>query len=407
VTNVLLFIALSLLMLFSMFFRISNAVIARELMTELGLDAVSLGHLTGAFFYSFALLQIPLGPLLDRFGPRPVLTACALTGAAGSLLFGAGKTFDILLLGRILMGIGMSSALMGSLKTFTLKFPPDRFGRLSGILIAIGTGGSLLAASPLALTASVVGWRNVFLFAGLMTILLALLFFWIIGKTPDACTPARHSYEKATGFGKALRLVLGTLSFWQISGAAFFRYGTFVALQGLWFGLYLMDVNQFSAVRTGNVLAFLSIGMMFGSIVAGDLSDRAFLSRKGVALWGFIFYSLSLFPLTGIFPYRSMLWFSGVSFTLGFFSGFGNVAYAHAKDIFPASISGMVMTWVNFFGIAGAAIVTSALGKIIDLFPHSAHSYPPGAYHLAFAICFIFMAASAIFYAFSEKEQCR
>lgn len=402
--SVVLVTALSILMLFSMFFRISNGIIARDLVSEFGFSAVTLGILTGSFFYSFALLQIPLGLLLDRFGPRPVLTVFALIGAFGSLLFAVGTTYTTLLVGRILMGIGMSAALMGSLMTFALKFRPDKFARLSGIVIAVGTGGSLLAASPLALMSSFMGWRNVFLLAALATTLLAFAIFWVLGKSGDTITRP-HIPEASLRLRQRLRLVLGSLSFWQIAMAALFRYGTFVALQGLWLGLYLMDVYGFSPVQAGNVLAFLAVGMGIGSLVAGQLSDKTFRSRKGVALWGFIFYSLSLFCLVGLFPFRSMLWFCAIAFSFGFFSGFGNLTYAHAKEIFPPAISGTVMTWVNFFVMAGGAVLTSALGKIIDLFPHTARSYPPGAYHLAFTVCFIAMAASTVFYAFSKEER--
>jgi hypothetical protein len=80
------------------------------------------------------------------------------------------------------------------------------------------------------------------------------------------------------------------------------------------------------------------------------------------------------------------------------------VIYAHAKELFPIGISGTVMTWINFFTMAGGAVFMPALGKVIEWFPRTDHSYPAEAYHLSFLICFIGMAASLIFYAFSKKE---
>jgi hypothetical protein len=90
---------------------------------------------------------------------------------------------------------------------------------------------------------------------------------------------------------------------------------------------------------------------------------------------------------------------------LGFFNSFGMGIYSHIKELFPITISGTVMTWVNFFTMAGAAIFMPALGRVIESFPRIGHSYPAEAYHLSFLICFIGMAASLIFYAFSKKEK--
>ena len=133
-----------------MFYRFSNAVISPNLIKDLGLNAETLGILGGAFFYSFTLLQIPMGPMLDRIGPRIVVSASSFIGALGAFLFASGNSFFMVFLGRILIGVGMSSVLMGSMKVFILYFPPERFATLVGILLSIGTFGSILAASPLA-----------------------------------------------------------------------------------------------------------------------------------------------------------------------------------------------------------------------------------------------------------------
>jgi MFS family permease len=401
--KVLLFSALSLLMSFSMFFRVSNAVIAPDLVSEFNLDAVSLGMLAGSFFYAFALVQIPLGPLLDRFGPRSMLTIFALFGASGSVVFAVSPSYGSLLAGRIMLGIGMACALMGALKTFATKWGREQFARLSGALVAVGTVGSLLAASPLAIMTSLVGWRKVFLLMAAITAFIAFLFFAAFGKPPKADpTPDQPADRK--GLLSLARLVFGTLSFWQICSIAFARYGTFVSLQGLWLGLYLMDVKQMSPVEAGHVLALIAVSMGVGSLVAGHLSDKTFRSRKGVAMGGSICYAMSLFPLTGLVPLPGVTALHIVAVFIGFFSGFGNLVYAHVKEIFPGQISGTVMAWLNFFVMIGGATLTPLFGKIIDLYPHTGLSYPPAAYHLVFLICFLIVTACTIFYAFSTAE---
>ncbi|MGB7572428.1 MAG: MFS transporter [Thermodesulfobacteriota bacterium] len=401
------FSILSALFTLSMFYRVSSAVIAPNLMHDLGLNAENLGILGGAFFYSFALLQIPMGPMLDRMGPRIVITSFSMIGALGAFVFACGNSFPVVLLGRILIGVGMASALMGSMKIFLLRFPPEKFVTLIGLFQAVGTFGNIFAASPLAFLTSTVGWRMTFVIAGVVTALLALLTFLILGekKGDSEGLASSPSSQPEIGILQSFRLILGSLTFWQIGAAAFFRYGTFVSLQGLWLGPYLIDIRGHSPVQTGNLIILLAIGIIVGGPVAGWLSDRTFHSRKGVALGGLSLYCLSLLPLTGVVKVPSPFWFGLIFFFIGFFSSFGMVIYAHAKELFPIAISGTVMAGVNFFTMAGPALFMPTLGKIIESFHHEGRSYPAEAYHFSFLVCFLGMAVSLVFYAFSKKEE--
>jgi MFS family permease len=256
----------STLLVLSMFYRVSNAVIAPRLVEDLGLNAETLGILGGAFFYCFALLQIPMGPLLDHIGPRFVVTFFALIGGLGAFLFALGESFIIAFLGRILIGAGMASILMGALKVLTLRFPPERFATLMGIILTIGALGSILATSPLAYLTSTIGWRMTFVLAGTVTSILALLVFWVLGEESgrDQHSSTSSLSEPKIRVFQSLRIVLGSLVFWQIGGLCFFRYGTLIGLQGLWLGPYLMDIKGYSSILTGNILILLAIGTTLG-----------------------------------------------------------------------------------------------------------------------------------------------
>ncbi len=399
----LIFSILSALLVLSLFFRVSNAIIAPNLTKDLQLNAETLGILGGAYFYSFAFLQIPMGLMLDRIGPRFVVTLFPLIGALGAFFFALGESFPWVLFGRFLIGMGMAPVLMGAFKVFTLRFSPEKFATLAGINLSIGTLGNILAASPLAYLASTIGWRMTFIFAGGITAILAILFFLAMGGEKDPIPPSLS--EPLIGVIPSIRLVLRSLAFWQMGTAAFFRYGTFVGLQGLWLGPYLMDIKEYSPIRTGNLLVLLAIGTIAGGPIAGQLSDRIFHSRKSVALWGLTLYGLSLLPLIGVLNIESPFWYGLILFLIGFFSSFGFLIYSHAKELFPMAISGTVMAGVNLFTMAGGAVFMPALGKVIESFPRVHHAYPPEAYHLSFRICFFGMMMSLIFYAFSKKER--
>jgi MFS family permease len=406
--SVLIFSILSALYILSMFHRVSNAVIAPSLIEDLNLDAETLGILGGAYFYSFTLIQIPMGPMLDRIGPRMVISSFAFIGALGAFLFAFSHSFYTAFWGRILIGLGMAAILMSSLKVFTLRFSPKQFATLMGTLVSIGSLGSILAASPLAYFNSTIGWRLTIAFAGGISIILAYFTYWILGREEgkrggDVDLPISSS--PGLGIFQSLRVILGTLAFWQGSAVSFFRYGTFIALQGLWLGPYLMNIKGYAPLRAGNILILMALGGIVGGPISGRFSDQAFPSRKVVALVGLSLYALCLLPLTGVVKIENPFGYGVLFFFMGFFNTFGMGVYSHIKELFPLTIAGTVMTWINFFNMAGVAIFMPLLGKIIGSFQLPDHSYPPEAYHLSFLICFLSIVASLIFYGFSKRER--
>ena len=401
----LIFSILSALLVASMFHRVSNAVIAPNLTRDLGLDAESLGFLGGAYFYTFALLQIPLGPMLDRIGPRIVVTVLGLVGAFGSLLFAYSPSYPVALLGRVLIGAGMGCVLMGSLKVFVVRFPPELFATLMGSIVSIGTLGNVLAASPLAYLTSLIGWRKTFFLAGLVTAALALLVYWVLGKGGEGGQPSPSApAELPIPVLSSIRRILRSLSFWEMGAVSFFRYGTFISLSGLWLGPYLMDARNYSPIQAGNLLMVLALGYILGGPVAGRLSDRSFYSGKAVALAGMVLYSVTLIPLIGIVTVETPFAFGLLFFGMGFFNSFGVIVLSHGKGLYPAAMSGTVMTGINFFTMAGGAVLMPALGRVIKSFPPAGSSYPVEAYRLCFLICFLGMVVSLVLYGLSERD---
>jgi MFS family permease len=391
-----------------MFYRVTNAIIAPDLVRAFNLDAERLGMLGSAFFYTFALFQIPMGVLLDRIGPRRVISFFVLVGASGAFVFACAGSFYTAFAGRALLGIGMAAVLMGSLKVFVTRYSPKRFAMLSGTIISIGTLGTILATSPLAYLNSTIGWRATLIYCGIITVALAIVIFLVLkekdnGERTEALLAS--SPQQNIGVIRSAQLVLGTLSFWQIGSIAFFRYGTFVALQGVWFGPYLINIKRFTPLIAGNILMMLSLGTAIGSSVAGYVNDKIFRSTKSVLMIGMSFYALCLVPLTGIWRIDGVFAFSAIFMLLGFFSGFGMLAYTHIKELFPLSMSGMVTAGVNFFIMIGGAVFMQAIGIIISLYGDTNQVYSSGAYHVAFLICLMGMIASLIFYSFSKSNR--
>ncbi len=165
------------LIVLSQFFRSSNGVIAPDLMADLGLTAEDIGVLSSSFFFVFALLQIPLGILLDRFGARYVLSALMLLTIAGSLVFAGATDLSGLIAGRLLIGTGCAGLMVGSLVILARWYSPAHFAGALATLFASANAGSLAATLPLAAAAAAWGWRSTFIGLSVISTILAAVFF--------------------------------------------------------------------------------------------------------------------------------------------------------------------------------------------------------------------------------------
>lgn len=395
----LVFVLLSALYVLSQFYRVSNAVIMPSLISELELDAKQCGLLGGAFFYSFTALQIPLGPMLDQVGPRPILLASVLLAAAGALLFACSQSFASAFWGRLLIGAGMAPVLMGSLKYLSQAVSPSRFAKMTGLLYSIGISGTLLATSPLVFLSQAMGWRRVFTALALLTAGVGILAF-------KALEGVRARGEPKKGLpwaelARSLYAVFKSLLFWRFAAVAFFRYGTFVSLQGLWLATFLGYAKGFDALTVGNLLLCMSIGAIAGGPIGGYLFSRGTGHHKRAMALPLSLYASALLILAATakaWEVRSPAFFGLLLFALGLFNGMTMMVYTEAKESFPLTLSGTVMSCVNFFTMAGGGIFMPLLGLVMGRLEASAGLHSPEAYQYAFLVCFGGMLASVLFY---------
>src|SRR5512134_3478798 len=168
----------------SFFFRNVNAVISKDLAVEFSLSPSDLGFLTSMYLLAFAAFQLPLGVLLDRYGPRRVVAALLCIAAAGALIFALARDFTMLSIGRALIGLGVSAGLMGAIKAFTLWFPLSRLATLNGLYLAAGGIGGLSATAPAQALIEPLGWRGLFTVLSAMSVAAALLVFFIVPEKP-------------------------------------------------------------------------------------------------------------------------------------------------------------------------------------------------------------------------------
>ncbi len=374
-TRVRIFSLFAIAYFLSYFFRTANAVIAPNLSYEFALGASDLGLMTSLFYAAFALVLLPLGIGLDRFGPRYVTSSLMLLGAFGSLLFASAQSFAVLALGRALLGAGTAGILMGALKAFSQWYPPHLFTTASGLLIGIGTLGSLASTTPLSALNAAVGWRAVFGgAAAVIAAAAAAIMLW----TRNAPSTATEPHLRSEG---GLGVVFADIRFWRIVALNFFMAGTHLATQGLWAGVYLFDVARLGQIAAGHVLLWMALGVIIGSMTSGWLAGHLGVARVIAA-------AAAIFVLTqgvlALIPPAALL--RPVYFAFGLTGAVNVMLLAQARFVFPPSLIGRGVTAVNVFGLAGTFLLQWGMGLIVGAFPADVQGhYPPQAYSVAFA----------------------
>lgn len=395
--------------LLSQFYRVSVAVISPNLISDLGLDTSSLSLISAAFFYAFALMQIPVALYLDTIGPRISMTILTLLAVAGSVIFATGESLSMMVIGRVLMGIGMSCNLMGTLKLITLWFGPLRFGTLSALVLSIGTLGNILGTTPLVLSVSMIGWRSTFLVLAGLNLIIVLFFYLIVRDRPPDSGPINLTAEVSVSLKETLSGIWALFSlkdYWIISFGSFCRYGIFAAVQALWAGPYLMTVIGVSPIATGNLILLMNVGLVVGSPLSGYFSDAILKSRKLPINAGLIGMGGILFVLANLKPGTSSLLLAFLFFGFGFSSSAGQIMLAHIKERMPIEKAGTALSGVNFFTMIGVAFFLQLLGSVMQyLYPQA--SLGADAFRDAFYLCAGFLGLTTFLYAFTVETVSR
>jgi MFS family permease len=366
--------------LLSYLFRTVNALVAPDLTAALGLTASDLGLLTSAYFLSFALAQIPLGVMLDRFGPRRVQAVLLLVAAAGSIVFGLGRTTLALAVGRVLIGLGVSGALMAGLKSLAQWFPKERIPLANGFFIMFGGLGAYAAAGPSELLLQMTDWRTLFLLLAAATALAAGLILLVVPEYPSS---GGQSSVRDVVLG--LRRVYRSSFFWSIAPASGCAIGAAWSVQGLWAGRWLADVEHLSRPAVVSHLSVMAAALCIGSVVSGIAIDR--LKKVGVRPSTTMAGAFALFVLLDLLVVcRAPLPTYVVWAAFGAFASGTVFGYSLLAEHFPKEFAGRANTALNLIHMSVAFGLQAGMGAIVDLWPKAAGSYPPVAYQAAFAL---------------------
>lgn len=344
-----------------------DAVLGPTLETELAISAADLGYVTSLYLLTYALMQLPGGIVLDRWGYARTLAPLLLVASAGTLLFGLGREPFGLGLGRACLGLGMSVSLSAAIKALADHVGDEQLPAWNGLVIALGGIGALLATAPSATLFAITGWRPVFIGIALALALLAVPV-WRAGRL----TPARPALSGAAtdALAKAgLWDVLASAYFWRATALISVSYGGFAAVQGLWLAPWLTRVSGIAAGRVDLVLLVVAASMTVGTLSFGLVRELGRLT--GLGLPAMVAIGTLLHMAT-----QGLVIAQHFTESLGFWAVFGFLApitmlvYAMLAAHFGPALSGRALSAANLFICLTAFALQSLAGLVVSIWPY-------------------------------------
>jgi len=391
----LLFATLAVVFLSVNVYRLSTAVIAEPLMAAFGTTGAQLGTLHAAFFYVYALMQIPTGILVDRVGPRRTAAAGALVMNAGAIWFALADSYAGAFGARLLIGLGGSVIFVSMLRFCASWFRSEEFATMSGLCFAVGGLGGILATTPFALAVEAAGWRETIAALGLVGLVVSALTYLLVRDSPE-----RAGLRPIEGVPEQSRLslsevrtftarVLADRSTWVVSVLLFCTGGVNLTLFGLWGIPYVVQTYDTSVTVASVVTLLGGVGSVLGPPSIGWLSDRLGRRTELIVAGCLLFtLALGLIAVTGNPPLPVV---GLVFFVNGALLGTFVLTYPMVKELHASRASGISTGSVNGASFLGAALLPTVMGQALDAYwtgevVGGVRVYTATGYRLAFGI---------------------
>lgn len=364
----------------SYLYRTVNAVLAPEIGRTILLDAADIGLMTGVYFITFAAAQLPLGILLDRFGPRRVEAILLIFAATGALVFSLAESVPALVVGRALVGFGVSSCLMAALKANVLFFPPARLPLMNGVILGAGGLGAVAATTPVQLALQIMDWRGVYAGVAALTLLAGAVIWLRVPERASASAPSSLESQIAD-----VAEIFRNPVFWRIAPASMVSMGSFMAVQGLWAGPWLRDLCGMSAAESAHGLTVMAAGMALGYLSVGVMAEK--LERHGVPLItlgavGMTIHGIALAAMAFGWSAAPLI----LAAIYGFTGASSSISYAVLTRRFPLRVAGRVTTSLNLLMFVVAFSLQWGLGWVIGHWDKVDGHFPAVAWAVSLGI---------------------
>ena len=340
--------------------RAITATLSPLLSSEFNLTAGNLGLLAGGYFLGFASMQIPLGYLLDKHGPKKIVSAFLLIAIIGTVAFALAQSFSGLLISRILIGVGVSACLMGPLTGYRIWFKDEYQQRANAWMLMVLSMGFVFSTLPVQLLLPTVGWRWIF---GLITFLIFIVIVLVLLFIPNWKTKENERYQKSD---ESLSDVWKNKFFRSTIPLGLFNYGGLVAIQTLWAGPWMVKVAGYTPLQSATGLFWINITMLVAFFIFGYILPK--ITKLGIE-------SMKLMKLGLPISYLSLLSIiiagenaGAMYFTIYILTSIVLTLTQPAVALsFPTSLAGKSLTSFNLLIFVGTFLMQWGIGLIIDL----------------------------------------
>lgn len=382
--------------------RVAPSVMIDELMRDFQIGAGAIGGLSAFYFYGYAGMQVPVGLLIDRFGPRRLMSVAALVCAAGCVVFALAPALWALSLGRFLIGASAAFSLVGAMAVAGQWFPSTRFALLSGLAMMLGMAGGVFGQAPLRLLVERLDWRQASLALSLGGILIAIAA-WICVRDRNRGNGAAQVFA---GAGQVVR----NRQTWLIAIAGLGTTGPLLGFAGLWGVPYLVATQGLDRAGAAGITSVLFIGWGVGAPILGWLSDRVG-RRKPPFLAGLALCAASMAGLAW-WPAAPLPVVTALCFLCGFGGAAQIVGFAAVRELNPEGASGTAIGLVNGMVTGAGALYQPLLGLLLDLAwtgetAGGARLYGAGAYSTAFSVLVAGAVVGTVCVAMMRETWCR
>lgn len=395
--------------------RVSPSVMTTDLMLAFHIGAASLGNLAAFFYYIYTPMQLVVGVLMDRYGPRRLFTVAGLACGMGTYLFASTNNILVAEAGRFLVGFGSAFGFVGVLKLATIWLPPERFAMVSGMTAGLGTVGGILG--NLALTSLVTnqGWRLTSYYAAIFGLALTIVMFFFLrdgGKyqyrpaSLEVPQPSINFNEVFQGLFDIIR----NPQIWLVGMVSCLTYLANSVFAELWGNPYLRQVYHFSPDAAAWAISTMFFGWAVGAPLMGWFSDRIRQRRLPItisAVFAAIAIAIVIYvPDIPVWAVYAALFF------FGFFSCAQIIVFPISREISPAKSAATAIAVTNMFTMIGGVVFQPMIGRILEMhwsgqFANGIRIYSNSDYQFALSVLPVSLIITVFLTFFLRETNCK
>jgi sugar phosphate permease len=371
------------------FLRISPSVMTQELMQVYHITATEVGVFSAYYYHAYVPMQIVVGLLMDRFGPRKLLTMACLFCTFGTFLFASRYSLAVAELGRFLVGFGSAFAFVGALKLATIWLPANRFALISGIILCLGMLGAMAGDILLRTLVDTMGWQVTIYFSAVIGILLSFVI-WSVVRDVNPHSPMLQTDKlNFRGLFEGLWDAIKNPQIWLNGMVGLLLYISLSAFAELWGIQYLEQGQGLSKAHAATANSLIFLGWAVGGPLWGWFSD--FIKRRTMPMLIGSIFALILICIILYVPGLSLVQMYLLLFAFGLLSSAQILVFAVCHETTSIKITATAIALTNTFVMVGGNLFQPTIGKLLDMcwtgtMVDGVRVYSPAAYQFALSV---------------------